>query len=318
MAKDEAPRQLGLFGDRRERVVDGAHVPEELAAVAAGIPARVRFGTSSWAFPGWRGLVYDRAAKQQDLARHGLEAYAQHPLLRAVGVDRTFYAPIPAEDFATYAKAVPAEFRFLVKAASHCTARQVRGDGGTWHDNPGFLDAGFAADEVVAPFVAGLGVKAGPLVFQFPPQATAHPKSFARELGAFFAALPEGPTYAVELRDSALLTDDYVAALAAHGVSHCVSLHPRMPALARQRELREKLGGPLVVRWMLRRGLGYEQARERYAPFERIQDPDVDNRRELAELCRDVGREHDVFVIANNKAEGCAPQTVFELARAMV
>jgi uncharacterized protein YecE (DUF72 family) len=30
------------------------------------------------------------------LARTGLRAYAQHPLLRSVGIDRTYYAPIQA------------------------------------------------------------------------------------------------------------------------------------------------------------------------------------------------------------------------------
>ena len=33
----------------------------------------------------------------QKLARHGLEAYAKHPLLRTVGLDRTYYRPIGVE-----------------------------------------------------------------------------------------------------------------------------------------------------------------------------------------------------------------------------
>ena len=316
---EPGPRQLGLFGGGEELPVDAAHVPEDLAAAAARVPPRIRLGTSSWSFPGWRGLVYDRSASTAQLAKHGLAAYARHPALRTVGIDRTFYAPIAAADFAAYASAVPDDFRFLVKACSANTARQVRADDGSWCDNPAFLDAGFARDEVVAPFAEGLGPKAGPLVFQFPPQGPGvRAGAFARELGAFLGALPEGPRYAVELRDAHLLTASYVDALRDAGASHCLSLHPRMQRLAEQAELASRAGRTLVVRWMLRRGLAYEAARQRYAPFSALVDEDRDLRGALAERCLEAARrETDVFVIVNNKAEGCAPQSAFELTRAM-
>ena len=32
--------------------------PEELGRLADRIPPLVRFGASSWNYPGWRGLVY--------------------------------------------------------------------------------------------------------------------------------------------------------------------------------------------------------------------------------------------------------------------
>ena len=80
----------------------------------------MRLGTSSWLFPGWTGLVFaprsGRPAPEQVLARHGLPAYAAHPLLRTVSLDRTFYAPLTPEEFAAYAAQVPATFRFVVKA----------------------------------------------------------------------------------------------------------------------------------------------------------------------------------------------------------
>ena len=78
----------------------------------ARLPTDLRLGTSSWSFPGWTGLVYAREAGPEMLARQGLPAYARHPLLRTVGVDRTFYGPVPAETFAAWAAAVPEDFRF--------------------------------------------------------------------------------------------------------------------------------------------------------------------------------------------------------------
>lgn len=182
MATDKT-RQLNLFGEatpprerpgagtaRRGRTVGPAELPDELHALAARLPDKLYLGTSSWSFPGWEGLVYDREASKSHLAKRGLAAYAQHPLLRAVGIDRTFYGPLTALEFAAYAADVPDNFRFLVKAWSECTTPWVRGaDGRPSGRNPNFLDAEFAAREVVTPFVEGLGAKAGPLVFQFPP-----------------------------------------------------------------------------------------------------------------------------------------------------
>ena len=142
---------------------------------------------------------------------------------------------------------------------------------------------------MVAPLTEGLGDFAGPLVFQFPPQGSAitrEPARFAERLGHFLAALPKGQLYAVELRDTPLLTSSYVDALAAADARHCTTLHPRMPPVAVQHERTAALpDGPLIVRWMLRSGLTYERARQRYAPFSKLVDEDLANRASLAALC---------------------------------
>ena len=112
--------QLGLFPDEplpaEPSPVGPVEVGRHLGAVAERLPSGLRMGTSSWSFPGWEGIVYDRRASQSTLARHGLSAYAAHPLLRTVGVDRTYYHPIAADEFRAYADDVPDDFRFLVKA----------------------------------------------------------------------------------------------------------------------------------------------------------------------------------------------------------
>ncbi len=296
-----------------------AAVPDALGALARRLPRHVRLGTSSWSFPGWNGLVYDREAAPARLAREGLAAYGRHPLLRTVGIDRTFYAPLPAEAFAAYAAAVPEDFRFLVKAPAECTTPFVRD---TRASNPRFLDARWTADEAVTPYVEGLGPRAGVLLFQFPPLGPAiirEPERFAARLAGFLAALPRGARYAVELRDRALLCPDYAQALSASGAGHCLNVHPRMPRPAEQREVAgAAAAGPLVIRWMLHAGLSYEQARSRYAPFSRLVDEAPEVRAELAGLCADESRNgREVIVVANNKAEGSAPLTVFKLAAAI-
>jgi uncharacterized protein YecE (DUF72 family) len=320
--------QLDLFPDaappREAHPVQPAAPDPHWLELAGKLPARIRLGTSSWHFPGWARLVYDRVADERVLSRDGLRAYAQHPLLGCVGLDRSFHAPMAASEFRHYAEQVPAEFRFVVKAPMLCTGSVIRTDGRAHPaPNPHFLDAGYATDRFVQPCLEGLGYKAGPLVFQFPPvgrEFTRQPAAFAERLLDFLRGLPRGPLYAIELRDHALIGPEYLAALRAAGARHCLGLHPRMPVASEQaRETGLDHAGPLVVRWNLHAGFAYEEARARYAPFTRLVDEDLPNRIALARLCLEAAeRGEPVFVIANNKAEGSAPLTLLKLAERIV
>jgi uncharacterized protein YecE (DUF72 family) len=300
----------------------GAAAPEpEVARLAGRLPAGIHLGGSTWSFPGWAGLVYDRVYPPARLAHHGLAAYARHPLLRAVGIDRTHYRPLPAEELAKVAAAVPGDFLFLVKAHEACTLASFpdhpRYGAERRRPNPRFLDPGYAAAEVVAPYVEGLGDKGGALLFQFAPQDLGPPRRFASRLGAFLAALPRGPIYAVELRNRELLTADYAAALAAGGACHCLNVHPRMPDVRVQAHLAGAAAAPLTVgRWLLGSGATYEAASKRFAPFNRLAAPDPAARRALAELAREALAAGRRFLLTvNNNAEGCAPLSIIEFAQ---
>jgi len=314
--------QLGLFddtGDPSAAPVAPAGVPAALAAAAARLPATLRMGTSSWSFPGWEGIVYDRRAPETVLARHGLAAYARHPLLRTVGVDRTFYRSIPASEFRAMAEAVSDYFRFLVKADRLLTSVTDPGDGALRRPNPRFLDATWAIDEVIGPMVEGLGAKAGPLLFQFPPlppNQVGGKGAFVERLHRFLDALPPGPLYAVELRTAAFLTPAYASALESTRATHCYTVHPAMATLDEQLKVVRHFEQPaLVVRWMLHAGLRSEAAKEQYEPFDRIVDEDPASLDRIAVTVLDaLVAERAAFVVVNNKAEGSAPLSVFRLA----
>lgn len=296
---------------------------------APALPPDIRLGTSSWFFPGWRGLVYDGVHPQAMLSRKGLAAYAQIPLLRTVSLDRTFYAPISAVDYARYASQVAEHFSFVVKApALVCDAVTRDEDGRGKVPNPHFLDATVATREFVLPCLEGLKAKAGPLVFQVSPlpRSLVDASSLLVErLEAFFTALPREfgggePLYALELRNPELLTPRLMRMLARAGVRYCVGLHDRMPEVERQeaalRALDGEEPGPLVVRWNLHRGFLYQAAKQRYEPFDRLVDEDGETRRVLARMAaRAFKAGRKVWITANNKAEGSAPLTVLELAR---
>ncbi len=305
--------------------IEPARLDESVARLANQLSSRIHLGTSSWSFPGWVNSVYASAYSDTLLARHGLPAYAAHPLLRTVGIDRTFYAPIAEADFrvyATQARAVSPSFRFLVKAPMLFTGPRLRSDDGRWSDNDAFLNASLATAQFVLPATRGLAETCGPLVFQFPPlgpRFTRSPARFADALAEFLLALPVqsgAAFYAVEVRDPELLTDDYLAALCAGGATHCIAIHARMPTAIRQgRFWRESGRAPLVIRWSLHSGFKYEEAKERYAPFNALVDEDPEGRSQIATLVREsADANRDAYVIVNNKAEGSAPLTIRKLA----
>jgi uncharacterized protein YecE (DUF72 family) len=324
-----APSPTPAKGRRRGQgePVGPAELPDDVRALGAQLPPALYLGTSSWTFPGWKGLVYDREATPARLSREGLSAYAQHPVLRTVGVDRTFYAPIPAAIFAEYAAQVPPGFRFLVKAHEACTLARwplharygdVRGQ-----PNARFLDAAYAAEFVVGPCVEGLGEKAGPIVFQLPPQDVQELGGvgpFMERLHTFLAALPRGPLYAVEVRNEALMTDILAQVLADAGACPVLAVWKNLPPVERQAVRLRALQAPaLVVRWMLPPNLDYEEARKRYFPFDRLVDEDPRTRESIARTATaalNLGRP--VFATLNNKAEGSAPLSAIQLARGVI
>ena len=321
-----------------------ADFDESLTRLGRLLPRSVHLGTSSWFFPGWRDLVWrgDTDYTESQLARHGLSAYARHPLFRCVGIDRTFYQPLTVAEYARYADQVPNDFRFVVKAPAMVADAAMRGKrGDPIEPNPLFLDPSAAIDHFVRPAIEGLSNRAGPLLFQLSPlpgemKSAAGGIGTIERIGALLNALPVsigGITlvYAVELRDNELLTPRFVRTLRECGARLCIALHPRMPVAARQSAaLRAmdaldeegddwRLKGPLVVRWNLAGGLRYEEARTRYAPFDRLVDPDIPTRGTLAHLIHvAIKSNQPSFIVANNKAEGSAPLTLLELARAVV
>lgn len=326
----EGASQLTLFGAPDRPSVRRPHlkaVSPEHEALGRRMPSDVHLGTSTWSFPGWAGILWAKEYSQTLLARQGLRAYGEHPLLTGAGIDRTYYQPLPAEDFAEYADQVPDGFRFVTKAQEVLTLSRFphhdRYGDKRGQDNPLFLHAAYAVDEVVGPMVDGLGSKAGPLVFQFAPQDLGRPLQFVERLFEFLNALPKGPLYAVEIRNREILSPQYALALADAGASHCFTVYPRMPDLQTQWDATVGTAlapeGCLVLRWMLHPGLTYRSARERYQPFHRIVDDDPKHREAIASFVREMhGRGRPAFVTVNNKAEGSAPLSVFKLAEAVV
>lgn len=325
-------QQVALFDDTQAPALPAADpgpaVRELAAALQSRFGERLHLGTSSWHFPGWAGLVWRDRHPEALLSQRGLATYARHPLLRSVSLDRAFYRPLPAATYAALAAQVGPGFRFVVKALAAVSdaVRRDAASGAALEPNPLFLDPAAALELCVRPAVQGLGAKLGVLVFQLSPLPAAwlrEPTALHDRLGALWRAvlpaLPADALAALELRDPELLTPALAAHLKAHGVRYVLGLHDRMPSADAQLPmLRALWPGDLVCRWNLQRGQRYAEARDAWAPFDRLQAPDPATRSALARvMAGTLGAGHRVFVTVNNKAEGSAPRSVIALAEAL-
>ncbi len=332
--------QEDFFGSSAALPVSPEPPSETQRRAAVIIPPSVRLGSCSWAFPGWKGIVWSRYSSTDDLANRGLRAYSANPLLRTAGIDRAYYRPLSVGQYWRFADQVPEGFRFVVKAPAQVTDYFIRGrNGRPLRANPDFLNAKLASDVFLQPVSEGLGAKAGPLVFEMAPLPheavnTAEKRiAMVERIGAFFAALPsvaENAPHAFaacELRTPSLFTPRYLSVLKAAGARHAVGLHPSMPGAERQAAALMhsddpqadaaafRLSGPLVIRWTLALGDRFDDARRRFEPFSAIQRPDPVTREGIASLLMAALRGgQDAYVAVNNKAEGSAPLSVFSIA----
>ena len=291
----------------------------EAAAIAVRLPGGVFFGTSSWSFPGWKGLVYSSSRTQTALAREGLREYAQHPLLTTVGVDRSYYAPMPPDDLRAYADQLPAGFRCCFKAPASVTALSL-GVPARPSANPDFLSVDRLVEDLLRPCDEVFADHTGPIILEFPPfprSLRVEPAEFHGRLGRFLGQLPRGFEYAVELRDARLLTPAYRDLLTRHRIAHTFNYWSAMPTPGEQTSVVDPEESDFsVVRLLLKPGTWYEDQRDRFKPFDRLVDQDEAMRADVVAIARRiVNRGRRVFVLANNKAEGSSPLTVTALAR---
>lgn len=103
----------------------------------------------------------------------------------------------------------------------------------------------------------------------------------------------------------------------------CLAVHARMPPAGEQAATfgLDAAGCrlPLVARWNLHAGRGYDEARADYFPFNRLVEEDRPTRAALAGLAHAAAAaDREVFITINNKAEGSAPLSVQRLAEAIV
>jgi uncharacterized protein YecE (DUF72 family) len=213
-------------------VIPEAEIGTDFGALAARVPPAVRFGTSSWNYPGWRGLVYHRDYEGKGTSSKMLEEYAAFPLFRTVGIDSSFYAPPTEETLRGWARHLPPGFPCVSKVWDQITVQthsKARSPARAGQSNPDFLNPDVFLEAVYEPYQRYFADHAGPFVFEFQNiqrRSGIGPAEFAERLDAFFSALPREGSYAVEIRNEEFLTPTYFAVLREHGWPTCSTPGP--------------------------------------------------------------------------------------------
>jgi uncharacterized protein YecE (DUF72 family) len=208
-----------------------------------------------------------------------LEVYASR--LPTVEIDSTFYGtPRPAVVHGWFERTPPG-FRFAAKFPRTIT-----------HEKK--LEGARAEAEEFVAVMQGLGEKLALLTLQF---AYDFEPSLLSRLEAFLTELPDGPRYAVEVRNRGWLTPDLTEMLARHGLALVLQDLHYMP------RLKWITADFTVIRW-----LGRRSDVER---FDRLQIDRTAELRGWARRVRDfLEAGIDVFGYFNNHYAGHSPGSV--------
>jgi len=295
----------------------------QLAALAR---QGVFIGTSSWKYPGWQGMLYDRAryvwrgrysgARFEKLC---LAEYAE--VFQTVGVDAAYYQFPDHPYLEGMVSQVPRDFLFALKVTDEITIKRFpalpRFGQRAGRPNESFLNADLFASAFLKPcepFQANVGL----LMFEFSrfaPGDFERGRDFVEALDGFLGRLPAGWRYGVEIRNRNFLHPDYFAALARHGVAHVYNSWQDMPSVGEQLALAENRTTPdfCGARFLLKPGRAYAEAVRRFSPYDRIQDVNPEGRAAGGRLIRDTvarGKPAQAFIYVNNRFEGNALETI--------
>jgi uncharacterized protein YecE (DUF72 family) len=161
---------------------------------------RVSIGTSGYGYKEWIGTFYPPGQKPKTMLAH----YATK--LSAVEINYTFrHTPTPSV-LEGWAKQVPKDFTFVLKAPQRIThiAR---------------LKSAGAITRSFFKVARTLGPRLGAVLFQLPPNF----KKNVPVLRRFLKVLEGGPPAAFEFRHPSWSEDDALEALRAHGAAWCVA-----------------------------------------------------------------------------------------------
>ncbi len=157
-------------------------------------------GTSGYSYKEWIGKFYPAKTKAADMLR----LYAEQ--LGAVEINNTFYRLPKKEILQSWARQVPDDFRFVIKASRKITHIKRLKDA---LDETSYL---FEIAEV-------LGEKLGLVFFQLPPFL----KKDKPRLGTFIGQLPAAVKVAFEFRHESWFDEDILALLRDQGKGLCLA-----------------------------------------------------------------------------------------------
>jgi uncharacterized protein YecE (DUF72 family) len=306
---------------------------QEIKATASVLAAGgVFIGTSSWKYPGWRGLLYDGERyvtrgkfSESRFNRDCLAEYAE--VFKTVCLDAAYYKFPDHRYLEGMVSQVPGDFQFAFKVTDEITVKKFsnlpRFGMRAGKPNENFLNADLFAKAFLnscEPFKKNVGL----LMFEFSkfyPVDYRNGRDFIADLDTFFGRIPAGWPYAVELRNKHWLQPDYFDCLARHGIAHVFNSWADMPPVKEQLALDGSRTNPnlCAARFLLKPGRKYEESVKLFEPYDRIKEPNPDARAAGAALVKegvDSGGKRKTFIYVNNRLEGNALESIDAMLQA--
>lgn len=282
----------------------------------------IRFGTSSWAFEGWQGLVYFKNYPENRFKRDCLAEYAADSRFSTVGMDLFFYQPPTESILQHYASQLPPGFKTCSKVWEQLTIyrfpNQSRYGQMKGQLNPNFLNADVFLSTVLPPYQKAFQNHTGPFIFEFQ-YTKATDKSldqFCQDLDRFFSKLPPDFQYSVEIRNKNFLHQSYFDVLKRHHVAHVFNHWSYMPSIGEQLKYDSLTADFIVARVLTPLGMSYEASVDKFAPFDKIVAPLPEMRQDVLKLVElAIKYKKIAYLLINNRAEGSAPLTIVELQK---
>lgn len=168
----------------------------------------LRIGTSGWSYPSWRGPFFPEVVRVKD----HLAYYATR--FGATELNAPFYRTPTLEAVRAWVKQTPEDFCFAWKASKFITH---------WKR---LSNKSRNSISLMETRLKVLGAKAGPVLFQLPPQMRAD----RERLAGFLKLLHRKRPYVFEFRHESWYEEPILDLLREHDVALCLSDHADAPA----------------------------------------------------------------------------------------
>ncbi|MEG3176882.1 DUF72 domain-containing protein [Sphingomonas sp. RB3P16] len=177
--------------------------------------SEIRIGIGGWTYEPWRGTFFPEKWPHKRELDYAAGKFS------AIEVNGTYYSSQKPATFAAWAKAVPDDFVFALKASRYCTNRKV------------LAEAGESIARFTGQGIVELGDRLGPILWQFMATKAFDPEDF----GAFLELLPRHQDgialrHAVQVRHASFHVPEFVALCRAAGVAIAYADSTDYPALA--------------------------------------------------------------------------------------
>lgn len=300
---------------------------EQMKVKAAELASQgVFIGTSSWKYEGWLNQLYTPARYEYRgkvattrFERSCLAEYAE--VFKTVCVDAAYYT-FPSEKYLDgLVSQVPSDFQFGFKVTDEITVRKFpnlpRFGVRAGKPNDNFLNADLFNRAFLKP-CEHIRPNVGVVMFEFSrfyPSDYEHGRDFVADLDKFFANLPKGWPYAVEMRNKHWLAPEYFACLSRHGITHVFNSWDAMPPVSEQVALAGSRTNPDLVaaRFLLKPGRKYEEAVKTFQPYDKTKEVNDEARKAGANLIKEgksPDKQRKTLIFVNNRLEGNALNTI--------